>query len=116
MHGLNVIDSEKGGGISSTPGVIREGGNSGFQAMGLAIHFGASRVYLLGYDMKFGNGGRKHWHGDHPSNLGNPVPSFMRQWVTFFAQAERQSPVPILNLTRDTALTLPRADISALTA
>lgn len=110
--------------MSTRRGMIREGGNSGHQALCLALMFlGASigkpadgRVYLLGFDMKFAANGRKHWHADHGGQLGNPVPAYLRKWVTHFAEIGQQSPVPILNLTRDTALTLPRGEISALDA
>jgi hypothetical protein len=41
VFGLNFINSEPGGGISTRAGTIRQGGNSGFQAVSLALHFGA---------------------------------------------------------------------------
>jgi hypothetical protein len=52
-------------GLSFNPNVLNTGKNSGYQALNLACLMGASRVLLVGYDMKYTNG-RKHWFGDHP--------------------------------------------------
>lgn len=45
---------------------LATGGNSGQQAVNIAILAGAARILLLGYDMKLGPGGREHWFGNHP--------------------------------------------------
>lgn len=104
---INRIRGEGGGGLSKRPGTIRLGGNSGFQAVGLALHFGAAKVVLLGYDMQ-SDKGRLHWHPDHkgiPGHfLGNPVPEKMKEWCQHFAELARQTTVPIVNATRRTAL------------
>jgi len=42
-------------GLSLDPTALAHGGNSGYQAIGLAAHFGASRIVLLGYDMRGGH-------------------------------------------------------------
>lgn len=44
-------------------------GNSGAQAINLAYLFGCRRILLLGFDMRLGPKGEKHWHPDHPSPL-----------------------------------------------
>lgn len=103
VWGLNFINSEPGGGVSDLPGTIRQGGNSGFQAVGLALHFGAAKIVLLGYDMQL-TGGKTHWHGDH-KGLGNPVNDKMQRWRSRFAEMTAQTSVPIINATRETALT-----------
>ena len=48
---------------------VHMNGNSGFQAINLAYLFGCRRVLLLGFDMKTGPKGEKHWHADHPNQL-----------------------------------------------
>lgn len=102
IYELNFIRSEQGGGVSNMPGVIRQGGNSGFQAVGLALHFGAARVILLGYDMQL-TGGKTHWHGDH-KRLGNPMTDKMKRWHGRFSLMAAETSVPIVNATRQTAL------------
>ncbi len=44
-------------GFDPTPGYIRTGGNSGYQAVHLAVHLGAKKIVLLGFDMKPGPDG-----------------------------------------------------------
>jgi hypothetical protein len=62
-------------GISSEPNALATGGNSGHQALNLAVLAGASRVVLLGYDMGHA-GKRTHWHSGHPSRTDESA--FMR--------------------------------------
>jgi hypothetical protein len=47
-------------GIETAPDGLRTGFNSGYQAIGMAVHFGASRIVLLGYDMR-----GDHFFGSH---------------------------------------------------
>lgn len=102
IYRLHWIRGEAGGGIAKEPNTIRLGGNSGFQALGLALHFGAARVVLLGYDLQL-TGGRSHWHGDH-KRLGNPDPAKVRGWHARFAELARQATASIVNASRQTAL------------
>lgn len=53
-------------GLEVEPTGLRTGRNSGYQAINLAVHLGARRIVLLGYDMKLGADGRDHWFGTHP--------------------------------------------------
>lgn len=99
---LNYIRGEPGGGMSGRDGVLRMGGNSGFQAVQLALNFGADRIILLGYDMQATHG-RSHFFGDHKS-LGNPVPSKMHTWHRAFAEMPHMVRKRIFNATRETAL------------
>jgi hypothetical protein len=66
-YGLLHAHTRQATGIGTT-GVIHEGGstgcNSGYQAINLAIQYGAGRVLLLGFDM-----GAGHWFGEHPAPL-----------------------------------------------
>lgn len=87
--------------LSTTPGVIHTGRNSGYQAINLAYMLGARRVVLLGYDMQR-TGGRGHFFGDHPRGLRNDDPG---QYVGCFnaMQPERVG-LEVINCTRETAL------------
>ena len=53
-------------------------GNSGTQALNLAVHFGPSKIILCGFDMTLQNG--DHWHGRHYGGLHNPKPQYVRRW------------------------------------
>jgi hypothetical protein len=75
--GANRIEGKPGNALSFHPDHISHGGNSGFQAINLALHMGAAKIVLLGFDMQ-ATGGKSHWHGDHErARLTNP------KWPTF---------------------------------
>ena len=63
------------------PTHLVSGGNSGYQAVHLAAHFGAKRILMCGFDMREVNGER-HNHGDHPGRL-NTALNF-RKWIHNF--------------------------------
>lgn len=101
-HGINWIKSQTGEGLSDE--LIYTGGNSGYQALSLAVLFGASKIMLLGYDMQK-TGGRSHWHGDHPRGMGNG--GNFEGWVKRFDRLSpliRAKGVEVINATRQTAL------------
>jgi hypothetical protein len=87
------------------PTHLVSGGNSGYQAMHLAVHLGVSRIVLLGYDMKNGRGNRRHWFGSHPGRLdsrGN-----FSGWLRAFdklAGVLKAKEIEVVNCTPDTAL------------
>jgi len=51
-------------GFAERPDTLATGRNSGYQAIQLAVHLGAARVLLLGYDMRAVDG-RSHWFCGH---------------------------------------------------
>jgi len=79
--------------------------NSGASAVSLAISGGARRVVMLGYDAGF-DGGKTHWHGDHPADLDNAssIEDWARQFEMLAKYAQRCG-VEVLNASRRTRLT-----------
>lgn len=79
--------------------------NSGVGAISLAVHFGAKRIILLGYDCQK-TGGKTHWHGNHPRGLGNA--GSINTWPNQFAKLAKDlaGRAEIINCTRETALTM----------
>jgi hypothetical protein len=106
-YALQWVHSADRPGLSRNPRLIHQGGNSGYQAINLAYHFGASRILLLGYDMAY-RGGAVHWHGKHPPALINPDQGTLRGWAENFtalsADLEREG-VEVINCTPGSALT-----------
>ena len=97
------------GGIETDPSAIRTGHNSGAAAINLAVHLGATRILLLGYDLSK-TGGRSHWFGDHPPSLRRESP-YGRFAEMFHQQLPQLSElgVDVVNCSRHTALTcIPR--------
>ncbi len=62
---IQVLENTGTEGLEHDPGGLRTGRNGGYQAINLAVHLGAARILLLGYDMKPDASGRTHWFGDH---------------------------------------------------
>jgi hypothetical protein len=68
--------------LTDKPSYVGAGGNSGFQAMNLAIQFGATGIALIGVDCSLERG--EHWHGRHPYHMNNPAPSNVKRWRAAF--------------------------------
>ncbi len=85
-------------------GRVYNGANSGFAAINLAYHFGATRIVLLGYDMQK-TGGLGHWFGDHPPELSSAAdfPAF-RSFFPLLAEDLAEAGVEVINCSRATAL------------
>ena len=103
-QGLKGDQGERGadGGLSTDPGALRSGGHSGFQAINLAVHLGASRIVLLGYDTQ-PTGGRDHYFGAHPHGYKMPFDMFRWLFPSIVAPLEALG-VAIVNCSRETAL------------
>lgn len=97
--GLTVLRNAGPLGLESNPTGLRTGYNSGYQAINLAVHFGASRIVLLGYDMM-----GDHFFGSHPDKTRPPFAPCLRAFATLPAPLTAAG-VEVLNATRRTALT-----------
>lgn len=87
------------------PTHIVSGGNSGYQAVHLAVHLGATRIVLLGFDMKDGRNGRRHWFGNHPGRLNSR--GNYRGWLSAFEKFSKllkHRNIDVINCTPDSAL------------
>lgn len=94
-------------GFDEDPRCLRTGGNSGYQALHVALHAGAARILLLGYDM-----GGPHFFGRHRAPLRNTDPATFVTWMARFrALAGRGAEV--VNCTPGSALScFPRMDLA----
>lgn len=76
--------------ITEPRDMIGSGGNSGFQALNVAVQSRSTRIILVGYDMRLDRG--SHWHGDHDGICKNPKADLMRKWCEVLdAQAQTLS-------------------------
>lgn len=87
-------------------GAVGSGGNSGFQALNLAVQFGARGILLVGFDMQ--DRGKPHWYGrNNWGGANNPSSSNFRRWQKSFAGvagALAAMDVQIFNASPDSAL------------
>lgn len=99
-------------GLETDPAGLKTGKHSGAQAIGLAYHFGAARVLLLGYDCGASNG-VPHWHGSHPFPLRNqPHYGYFLEGLEKMSAPLRAAGVEVINCSRQTAATcFPRAAV-----
>jgi len=71
--GLHHVPSLAEFGLSMNPAHIHRGSNSGFQALNLAVHLGAAKILLMGFDMGYVDG-KTHFFGNHPPGMQKATP------------------------------------------
>lgn len=103
---MDVPDGNSTKILTDEPGVLGGGGpNSGFQALNLAIQFGATRIILAGFDMHTASG--VHWHGPHRDGLVNPHEICFIKWRRILdgaAALMRDLGVDVVNVSPASAL------------
>ena len=105
---IKVLENTGTDGLETAPTGLRTGRNGGYQAINLALHLGAARVLLLGYDMKAAGDGRTHWFGDH-QDWPTKATIFENLFLPNFAGLAaplRQAGVEVINCTPGSALTV----------
>lgn len=102
-YGLNLVAGRFESGFSYDQRFIHYGSNSGFQAVNLAILFGAKRIYLVGFDMRRIND-KSHFFGEHPDGL--QITGSYECFIRAFEVAARGLPagIKIYNATPGSAL------------
>lgn len=114
-EGVQTIRAEHGRNIAP-PGAdhVFTGSNSGYQALGLAVVWGAKCITFLGLDLQSAKDGMNHWHGDHPQPLTNQRTSYpnFRRAFTEAAPKLAALGVIVVNSSSETALeAFPRVPI-----
>jgi hypothetical protein len=104
--GVQILRNTGAEGIETDPTGVRSGRNTGAAALNLAVHFGATRVILLGYDMEAASEAKSHWFGAHPRGLrgASPYALFRQMFKTMVAPLTAAG-VQVVNCSRSTALT-----------
>lgn len=102
---VKVLNGEDLGGnnLCWTPGVLGHGGHGGFQALNMAVQFGARRLLLIGFDLC-----GDHWHPSHPEPLRNPSARRLERWrgrLDAAAPAFAALGVDVVNCSPGSALT-----------
>jgi hypothetical protein len=109
---VRVLEFTGESGFEPEPSGLRHGRNSGHAAINLAVHLGAKRIVLLGYDMKK-DGERIHYYPDAPKAKRDQ--HIFDQWLRHLASLEQplaQRGIQVINCSRETALTtFPRQTI-----
>jgi len=107
--GLQVLRNTGAHGLERQPTGLRTGFNSGYQAINLAVHLGAARIVLLGYDMA-----GDHYFGSHPDKTRPPFPVCLKAFGTLVGPLV-DAGVVVINASRQTRLSaFPCAPLDAL--
>lgn len=101
---VQLVRGDHGDEFSTDPTFVRYGSNSLFQAINLALLYGATYIVLVGADMRHVDG-RSHFFGDHPRGLHNN--DDFGRFIKHFERAAKKVPhgVEIVNATPGSALT-----------
>jgi hypothetical protein len=70
LDGVHQLSLSGRGPYDARPTHLAAGGNSGYGAVHVAAHFGATRILLVGFDMRQ-DGKRRHYYGSHPPALNS---------------------------------------------
>jgi hypothetical protein len=110
LNGWNVglLKNTGEDGFDPDPGCVRSGNNGGYQGIHIAMHAGAKRILLLGFDMQGG-----HFFGAHSDErkLCDHATVMIPHFPTLIPAAAERG-IEILNCTPGSALTcFPMADI-----
>jgi len=100
---LRVCLGEKVDAFSVSPNLIHYGRNSGFQAMNLAMLWGATRLLLVGFDFRTVNNS-KHFFGPHPRGVEGA--SNYPEWVKAMRHAAKHlsADITVINCTPGSAI------------
>jgi hypothetical protein len=105
VQGVIVLKNTGSEGIELDPAGLRTGRNSGAAAVNLAVHFGAKRIILLGYDMDADSKRRSHFFGSHKFPLRDDSPfGLFRESFKYQVAPLQQLGIRIVNCSRRTAL------------
>ena len=101
---LKYIPCRQRLGLSLDRACIHSGWNSGYQALNLAVLFGAKRIFLLGFDMQEAID-KAHFFGNHPEALQkrSTYSAFIRAFETTTPDLKRAG-CAVINCTRQSAL------------
>ena len=109
-YGYNHIEGRWEDGLSNDKNYIHFGHSSGYQSLGLSVHYGAKQIYLAGFDMHYKAGEPRHYFSELSPEKGE-YPSALRKYSAFEGLiecyktvAEQQDRPIIYNLTEGSAL------------
>jgi hypothetical protein len=87
-------------GLSLDPAKVALGHNGGFQAINVAVHFGATKIVLLGLDMR-----GRHFHAEHTDRTVPPFAVCLQRFATL-VEPLKAAGVEVINCTPKSALTV----------
>jgi hypothetical protein len=109
---IHILENSGEVGLETSPLGLRSGKDSGYQAINLAVHLGATKILLLGYDGQYPLGGPAHWFGEHPDGSRLDLGVTLPLYDTLVVPLKRLG-VTVVNCSRETSLlTFPRQPLA----
>lgn len=102
-EGIVTLENDGPVGLSLKEDTICYGDNSGYAAINVAVHLGAKRILLLGYDMEHDPNGRRHFYDTHAQYITSPFYKFRKRFATI-VEPLKEAGVSVINCSRRTAL------------
>lgn len=94
-------DRDKPYGLSNNPHKVAWNNNSGGAAINFAVHTGAKRIVLLGFDMNLNVDGKQHYHAEYRNRNNNTIKNTFKTHLKGFpyiARDAKRLKVEILNV------------------
>lgn len=117
-YNINYIEGKWADGLSIDNNTIHYHHGSGPQMVNLALHYGVEVMVLVGWDMRYPPGGRRHYFGEYPKNLQHwPKTGPNGEFTGLIKEMETIKPddygIEIINCTPESALKcFPMMDLS----
>jgi hypothetical protein len=104
--GIKLVDRDRQQhqGLCKTSNAVRYNSNGGACAINAALHFGAARIFLIGFDMQV-KSGKHNWHDKHQATSKDDI--YSTRFLGSFDQIKKDADVlglEIINVTPDSAL------------
>ncbi len=102
-EGIVTMNNAGISGLTTDPEAICNGHNSGSAALNVAVHLGAKRIVLLGYDMGPDPKGRRHFFDKEATVITSPFDKFRKLTATMVEPLKALG-VEVINCSRSTRL------------
>lgn len=102
---VTLLQSNSAMKLEMRPSFISHGNNSGYGAINLAVKLGATKIYLLGYDMN-SNPKDTHWHSGYDTKHNHSIYSKMIKYFEGLPAEAEKLGVEIFNANIKSQLTV----------
>lgn len=85
------------GQISFKKGKFATGRNTGFCALQYAVLLGYQKIYLLGIDLRFSEGGKKYWYDEKVRNQNKEHLNFLKHFVEGMRIIQNKSKIKVIS-------------------
>ena len=105
------VNGNRSRGISENNSILSWNSNTGAAAINLAVHTGAKRIFLLGFDMGINKDNMQHWHnvynkGRIDTNDKRKVLPYHKHLLCFpfIAEDMKRLGIPVFNISPDSTI------------